>query len=86
MRHCGLGQEEACWFQCWKTQLASFDWSDIGAIDVEMDGSVLKEKSSFKVLEFTFPSRLDWRSYITSIAKIAFKKLHIDLFYEVSFS
>ena len=31
----------------------------IGAIDVRMDGSVLEEKSSFKMLESTFFSKLD---------------------------
>ena len=35
-----------------------------GSIDVEMDGSVLEEKSSFKMLMLTFPSKLDWDSYI----------------------
>ena len=40
-----------------------------------MDGSVLKEKSSFKVLGLTFSSKLDWGSYIISIAKTASKKI-----------
>ena len=39
-----------------------------------MDGSVLKEKSSFKMLVSTFSSKLDWGSYIMSIAKTASKK------------
>ena len=40
-----------------KTQLVSFDWSsNAGAIDVKMDGSVLEEKSSFKMLGLTFCS------------------------------
>ena len=30
-----------------------------GSIDVEMDRSVLEQKSSFKVLELTFSSKLD---------------------------
>ena len=38
-----------------KTQLVSFGWS----IDVKMDGSVLEEKSSFKMLGLTFFSILD---------------------------
>ena len=46
-----------------------------GAIDVKMDGSVLEEKSSFKMLELTFFSKLDWGSYIISIAKTASKKI-----------
>ena len=31
-----------------------------GSIDVKMDGSVLDEKSSFKMLGLTFSSKLDW--------------------------
>ena len=40
-----------------------------------MNGSVLEEKSYFKMLELTFSSKLDWGSYITSIAKTASKKI-----------
>ena len=40
-----------------------------------MDGSVLEEKSSFKMLVLTFSSKLDWGSYIISIAKTASKKI-----------
>ena len=40
-----------------------------------MDGSVLEEKSSFKLLELIFSSKLDWSSYIISIAKTASKKI-----------
>ena len=43
-------------------------------IDVKMDGSVLEEKSSIKMPELTFPSKLDYGSYIISIAKTASKK------------
>ena len=66
----------ACWFNAGKTQLVSFDWSNnTGSIDVKMDGSVLEEKSSFKMLGLTFSSKLDWGSYIISIAKTASKKI-----------
>ena len=59
-----------------RLKLVSFDWSNnTGAIDVKMDGSVLEEKSSFKMLGLTFSSKLDWGSYIISIAKTASKKL-----------
>ena len=52
-----------------------FDWSNNnGSIDVKMDGSVLEEKSYFKMLGLTFSSKLDWRSYIISIDKTASKK------------
>ena len=40
-----------------------------------MNGSVLEEKSSFKILGLTFSSKLDWGSYIISIAKTASKKI-----------
>ena len=40
-----------------------------------MNGSVLEEKSSFKMLALTFFSNLDWGSYIFSIANISFKKI-----------
>ena len=63
-------------FNAGKTQLVSFDWSkNTGAIDVKMDGSVLEEKTSFKMLGLTFSSNLDWGSYIVSIAKTASKKI-----------
>ena len=55
--------------------LVVFDRSNNnGSIDVKMDGSVLEEKSSFKMLGLT-SSKLDWGSYIISIAKTAFKKI-----------
>ena len=63
-------------FNAGKTQLVSFDRSNNnGSIDVKMDGSVLEEKSSFKMVGLTFSSKLDWRSYIISIAKTASKKI-----------
>ena len=40
-----------------------------------MDGPVLEEKTSFKMLGLTFSSKLDWGSYIVSIAKTASKKI-----------
>ena len=59
-----------------KTQLVSFHQSNnTGSIDVKMDRSALEEKSSFKMLGLTFSSKLDWGSYIISIAKTAFKKI-----------
>ena len=42
-----------------------------------MDASVLEEKSSFKMLGLTFSSKLDWGSYIFSIAKTASKKIGV---------
>ena len=46
----------------------------VRAIDMEIDGSVREEKSSFEMLGLTFFSKLDWGSYIISIAKTASKK------------
>ena len=63
-------------FNAGKTQLVSFDRSNKnGSLDVKMDGSVLEEKSSFKMLGLTFSSKLDWGSYIISIAKTASMKI-----------
>ena len=42
-------------FNAGKTQLVLFDWSNnTGTIDVKVDGSVLEEKSSFKILGLAF--------------------------------
>ena len=63
-------------FNAGKTQLVSLDWSNNnGSIDVKMGGSILEEKSSFKILGLTFSSKLDWDSYVISIAKTASKKI-----------
>ena len=63
-------------FNIGKTQLVSFDQTNnTVAIGVKMGGSVLEEKSHFKLLGLTFFSKLDWGSYITSIAKTASKKI-----------
>ena len=65
-------------FNAEKTQLVSFDRSNnTGAIDVKMDGFVLEEKSSFKILGLTFFSKLDWGSCIISIAKTASRKIGV---------
>ena len=56
-------------FNARKTQLGLF------VLYVKMDGSVLEKKSSFKVLELTFSSKLDWGSYIISVAKTTSKKI-----------
>ena len=40
-----------------------------------MGGSVLEGKSSFKMPGLTFSSKLDWGSYIISIAKTTYKKI-----------
>ena len=63
-------------FSAGKTQLVWFDRSNnTGAIDAKMDGSVLEEISSFKMLGLTLSSKLDWGSYIISIAKTSSKKI-----------
>ena len=63
-------------FNAGKTHLVSFDQpNNTGAIDVKMNGSVLEENSSFKMLGLSFSSKLDWGSYIISIAKTASKKI-----------
>ena len=49
--------------------------NNTGSIDVKMDGSVIEEKSYFKMLGLTFRSKLDLGSYIFVIAKTASKKI-----------
>ena len=47
-------------FNAGKSQLVLFDRSkNTGAIDVKMDGPVLEDKTSFKMLGLTFSSKLD---------------------------
>ena len=46
-----------------------------GSIDVKIGKLFLEEKPSFKMLRLTFSSKLDWGSYIISIAKTASKKI-----------
>ena len=63
-------------FNVGKTQLVLFDRSkNTGAVDVKMDGSVLEENSSFKMLGLSFSSKLDWGTYIICIAKTVSKKI-----------
>ena len=52
-------------FNAGKTQLVLFNRSNnTGSIDLKMDGSVLEEKSCFKMLTLTLSSKLDCHSYI----------------------
>ena len=44
---------------------------------MKMDGSVFEEKSSLKMQGLTFSSKLNWGSYIISIAKTASKKIGV---------
>ena len=55
-----LGRKRPVHVNAGKTQLVSFGLSNNpGAIDVKMNVSELVEKSSFKMLELFFPSKLD---------------------------
>ena len=65
-------------FNAGKTQLVSFDRSNKnGSLDVKMDGSVLEEKTSFKMLGLTLSSKLDWVSYISLLLKLPPRKLEL---------
>ena len=56
-------------------QQVSFDQSNItGAVNVKMGGSLVEEKSSFKMLGLTFSSKVDRGSYIISVSKTASKR------------
>ena len=64
------------WGRKWFVDFNLFDRSNnTGANDMKMDGSVLEEKSSLKMLGLTFSSKLDWGSYIISVAKTAPREL-----------
>ena len=63
-------------FNAGKTKLVLFDQSkNTGPIHVKMDEFVLEKKSSFKMLGLTVTSKLEWGSYIISIAKTASQKI-----------
>ena len=62
------------WKNAGKNQLVSSDLSNnTGAINVKMGGSILEEKSSFKMVGLTFSSKLDWSCCIISIVKTTSK-------------
>ena len=72
-------------FNVWKIQLLLFDRSNnAGSIDVKVDGSALEKKQPFKMLGLTFSSKLEWGSYIISIAKTPSKKIGV-LIYSMKF-
>ena len=74
MTHCRPGAGRDLLILMRETQLVSFDRSNnSGAIDMNMDGSVLVEKPSFKSLGLFFSSKYD--SYTAAIAKTASKKI-----------
>ena len=63
-------------FNARKNQLVLFDRSNnTAAIYVKTDGSVLEAKSFFKMLRLSFSSKLDWGSYIISMAKTPSRKI-----------
>ena len=65
-------------FNARKTQLVSFDRSNnTGSINMKMDGSVLEEKSSFKMLGLTFSSKLDWVLTLSLLLKLPPRKLEL---------
>ena len=59
MRHYGLGKNVVVDFVAGKMQLVLFHWSsNTLATDVKMYGPVLEEKLSFRMLVFSFCSKL----------------------------
>ena len=65
-------------FNAGKTQLVSVDQSNNnGSIDVKMDGPVLEEKSSFKMLGLTFSSKLDCVLILSLLLKLPPRKLEL---------
>ena len=65
-------------FNAEKTQIVSFGQSkSCSAIHMKIDGSFFDEKLSFKMLGFSFSSKLDWRSWIVSIHKLPPRNLRL---------
>ena len=61
-----------------KTQLVSFDQSNnTGSTDVKIDGSVLEEKQSFKMMGLNFSSKLDWALTLSLLPKLPPRKLEL---------
>ena len=59
-----------------KTQLVSFDrCNNNGSIDLKMGGSILEEKSSFKIQGLTFSSKLDGVLTLSLLLKLRPRKL-----------
>ena len=65
----------ACWFQGWK----KLYWLRLISLKtlvlLKIDGFALAEKSSLKMLGMTFSPKVDWGSYIISVAKTASKEI-----------
>ena len=73
-----MGRKWLVDFNAGKTQLLLFDrFNNTGAIDVKMDGSVLEEKSPFKMLGLTFSSKLDWALTLSLLLKLPPRKLEL---------
>ena len=63
-------------FNAGKNQLVSFERSNnTGSIDVKMDGSVLEEEPSFRMLGLTFSSKLDWAVTLSPLLKLLSRKM-----------
>ena len=61
-----------------KTHLVFFDQSNNdGVIDVKLNGSVLEKKTCCKMMGLYFFSKLDWGSYMISIAKTVSKEIRV---------
>ena len=76
---CDLQDRKFKWlvgFNNGKTELVLFDLSNkTGATDAKVDEFILEERSSLKMLGFSFFSILNWGSYIISIIKTVSKKI-----------
>ena len=75
-RHCRLGQEVACWYQCWKISTI-FIWlvKKHWCYWCENRWVCSWGKIIFQDVGLIFSSKLDWCSYIISFAKAASKKI-----------
>ena len=70
------GRKRLVGFNAGKSQLVLFDQSNnTGTIDLKMDGSVLEEKLSFKMLRLSFSCGLDWALTLSLLLKLPPRKV-----------
>ena len=70
--------------KCDLNKVAKQLWSEVGIVVKTrllfkqlVSSTILDEKSSFKMLGLSFSSKLDWGSYIVSIARLSSKRIRV---------
>ena len=72
-KHCVLGQELPCWFQCWKNWFCLTGLITLVLLTWKLMDLLLKKNHLLRCSSSL--CLIDWSSYIISIAKTTFKKI-----------